>query len=107
MRRTFYPKSIVADLAMKITGGVVVVMTCLMFLKACTDLKIENPLSTYAAEMRACCTSRPSPTACRVVMADGMVWYGPTCDVARARERWYADPSWRVAANIPTLGYGR
>lgn len=53
MRRTFYPKSIVADLAMKITGGVVVVMTCLMFLKACTDLKIENPLSAFAAEMRA------------------------------------------------------
>jgi len=52
------------------------------------------------------CTSRPSPTACRVVMADGMVWYGPTCDVATARERWYADPSWRVPANIPALGYG-
>lgn len=53
------------------------------------------------------CTSRPSPTARRVVMADGMVWYGPTLDVARARERWYADPSWRLAANIPALGYGK
>ncbi len=52
------------------------------------------------------CASRPPPTACRVVMADGMVWYGPTCAVAQARERWYADPSWRVPANIPALGYG-
>ncbi len=60
-----------------------------------------------ALTLSGCAAPRPSPTACRVVMADGMVWYGPTMNVAMARERWYADPSWRVAANIPALGYGR
>jgi len=47
------------------------------------------------------------PTAARVVLPDGMTWYGPTCDVAQARARWYCDPSWRRAENIPALGYGR
>lgn len=58
-----------------------------------------------AALALAGCASRPSP---RCVVMDGgdTVWYGPTCDVARARARWYADPSWRVAEHVPALGYG-
>jgi len=34
-----------------------------------------------------------------------VTWWGPTQRVADARARWYADPSYRVAGNIPRLGY--
>lgn len=34
-----------------------------------------------------------------------VTWFGPSRAIADARARWYADPSWRVAENIPCLGY--
>lgn len=65
---------------------------------------VKAIIAILAALVLAGCSARPSP---RCVVMDGgdTVWYGPTCDVARARARWYADPSWRVPANIPALGY--
>ena len=53
------------------------------------------------------CAAPRSPVASRVVLSGGMTWYGPSCAVASARARWYCDPTWRVADNIPALGYGR
>lgn len=53
------------------------------------------------------CAAPRDPTAARVVLDDGMTWYGPTQRIADARARWYADPSWRRVENIPCLGYGR
>lgn len=49
-----------------------------------------------------------SPTRYQTVVASDtgdVTWYGPTQAIADARARWYADPKWRVAANIPRLGY--
>lgn len=40
-------------------------------------------------------------------LPDGGRWYAPTWGASRARARWYCDPSWRRAENIPALGYGR
>lgn len=34
-----------------------------------------------------------------------VTWFGPSQAIADARARWYADPSYRVDANIPRLGY--
>lgn len=48
----------------------------------------------------------PPAQRCRVVLADGATWWGPTADVAEARARWYVEPSWRRAENVPALGYG-
>lgn len=55
------------------------------------------------------CASRPElPPAqrCRVVLEDGMTWWGPSAEVAGARARWYVDPSWRRPENVRALGYG-
>lgn len=51
------------------------------------------------------CCHRGSPTAAKVVLPDGMTWWGPTQAVADARARWYLDPAWRVPQNIHALGY--
>ena len=51
-----------------------------------------------------------SPTRHKAVVKSptgDVTWWGPTQRVADARARWYADPSYRVVANIPRLGYGK
>lgn len=51
-----------------------------------------------------------SPTRYKTVVnseTGDVTWWGPTQRVADARAKWYADPSWRVAENIPCLGYGK
>lgn len=63
--------------------------------------------AALALLLLAGCASPRDPQAVRVVLSDGMTWWGPTCDVAQARAWWYCDPSWRRAENIPALGYGR
>lgn len=56
--------------------------------------------------LSGCATSR-DPQRCRVVLEDGMTWWGPTSHVAAARARWYCDPNWRRDENISELGYWR
>ena len=48
------------------------------------------------------------PTRYKTVVASptgDVTWWGPSQAIADARARWYADPSYRVDANIPRLGY--
>lgn len=59
-----------------------------------------------AAITLAGCTS--SPTRYKTVVRSDtgdVTWFGPSRAIADARARWYADPSYRVDANIPRLGY--
>lgn len=49
-----------------------------------------------------------SPTRYKTVVRSDtgdVTWFGPSQAIADARARWYADPSYRVDANIPRLGY--
>ena len=68
---------------------------------------IRAALILAAAVFTGCANS---PTRYKTVVKSDtgdVTWYGPTQAVADARARWYADPKWRVAANIPCLGYGK
>ena len=68
---------------------------------------IRAALILAAAVFTGCANS---PTRYKTVVKSDtgdVTWYGPTRAVADARARWYTSPNWRVADNIPALGYGR
>ena len=66
---------------------------------------IRAALILAAAVFTGCANS---PTRYKTVVKSDtgdVTWYGPSRAIADARARWYADPSYRVDANIPRLGY--